>query len=130
VGVPLEPLTAQDVGQAASKEGYRHKQKEEIEHVKSLPPNMVFATGSDQQSTLARNKSRGCQKKPLPHQDCVKIALPVVCLIHLGEVGPGKVGTTIALSLETFGRVLILVAVGIPVWTPTGVAIGFHPLAR
>ncbi|MGH8063678.1 MAG: ABC transporter permease [Candidatus Entotheonellia bacterium] len=49
----------------------------------------------------------------------------------LGEVGLGEVGTTIALGLATFGRVLILVAVGTLVWTPIGVAIGFHPwLAR
>jgi NitT/TauT family transport system permease protein len=49
----------------------------------------------------------------------------------LGEVGLGEVGTTIILGLATFGRVLLVVAVGTLIWVPIGVAIGFHPrLAR
>jgi hypothetical protein len=38
----LEPLTADDIGQAADKKDYRHDQKEDIEHVESLPSNMAF----------------------------------------------------------------------------------------
>jgi NitT/TauT family transport system permease protein len=49
----------------------------------------------------------------------------------LGEVGLGEVGMTIILGLATFGRVMLVLAVGTLVWVPVGVAIGFHPpLAR
>jgi hypothetical protein len=44
VSAPLEPLTAQNVGQAAGEEGHRQDQKEEIEHVNSLPQSKVFTT--------------------------------------------------------------------------------------
>jgi hypothetical protein len=44
MGLPLQPLTTNDIGQAAYKEDYRQGQKEEIEHVKSLPTHMVFDT--------------------------------------------------------------------------------------
>jgi hypothetical protein len=44
MGLPLEPLTAHDIGQTAHKEDYRHDQKKDIEHVKFLPLNMVFDT--------------------------------------------------------------------------------------
>jgi hypothetical protein len=42
MGLPLEPLTAHDIGQAADEKDHRHDQKKDIEHVKSLPLNMVF----------------------------------------------------------------------------------------
>jgi NitT/TauT family transport system permease protein len=49
----------------------------------------------------------------------------------LGEAGLDEVGTTALLGLATLGRVLIVAIVGTLVWTPIGVAIGFHPrLAR
>jgi len=49
----------------------------------------------------------------------------------LGEVGLGEGGMTITLSLATFGRVLLVLAIGTLVWVPVGVGIGFHPrLAR
>jgi NitT/TauT family transport system permease protein len=52
-------------------------------------------------------------------------------LLVLGEVGLGEVGMTIILGLATFGRVMLVLAVGTLVWVPVGVAIGFHPpLAR
>ena len=44
MGLPLEPLTAHDIGQAAGKKDHRHDQKKDIEHVKFLPLNMVFDT--------------------------------------------------------------------------------------
>jgi hypothetical protein len=44
MGLPLKPLTAHDIGQAADEKDCRHSQKKEIEHVKFLPPNMVFDT--------------------------------------------------------------------------------------
>jgi hypothetical protein len=44
VSAPLKPLTAQNVGQTAGKEGHRPDQKEEIEHVNSLPQSMVVIT--------------------------------------------------------------------------------------
>ena len=37
MGLPLEPLTAHDIGQAAGKKDHRQDQKKEIEHVKFLP---------------------------------------------------------------------------------------------
>jgi hypothetical protein len=39
-----EPLAADDIGQAADKKDHRHDQKKDIEHVESLPTNMVFDT--------------------------------------------------------------------------------------
>jgi hypothetical protein len=44
MGLPLEPLTAHDIGQAADEKDHRHDQKKDIEHVKFLPLNMVFDT--------------------------------------------------------------------------------------
>jgi NitT/TauT family transport system permease protein len=49
----------------------------------------------------------------------------------LGEVPAAEIGTVIFLGLATFGRVVALLVVSTLVWTPIGVAIGFHPrLAR
>jgi NitT/TauT family transport system permease protein len=49
----------------------------------------------------------------------------------LSEVGFDEIGTTLALGLATFGRVLLVLAVSTLIWVPIGVAIGFHPpLAR
>lgn len=42
MGLPLEPLTAHDIGQAAGEKDHRQDQKKKIEHVKFLPINMVF----------------------------------------------------------------------------------------
>jgi hypothetical protein len=42
MGLPLEPLTAHDIGQAAGEKEHRQDQKKKIEHVKFLPVNMVF----------------------------------------------------------------------------------------
>jgi hypothetical protein len=42
MGLPLEPLTAHDIGQAAGEKDHRHDQKKDIEHVKFLPLNMAF----------------------------------------------------------------------------------------
>jgi hypothetical protein len=44
MGLPLEPLTAHDIGQAADEKDCRHSQKKEIEHVKFLLKNMVSDT--------------------------------------------------------------------------------------
>jgi hypothetical protein len=38
-----EPLAADDIGQAADKKDHHHDQKKDIEHVRSLPTNMVYA---------------------------------------------------------------------------------------
>jgi hypothetical protein len=43
-GLPLKPLTAHDVGQASGKKDHCQDQKEDIEHVRSLPTEMVFDT--------------------------------------------------------------------------------------
>jgi len=42
VNTPLEPLAAENVGQAAGKERHRQEQKEEVEHVTFLPLNQGF----------------------------------------------------------------------------------------
>jgi hypothetical protein len=44
MGLPLEPLTAHDIGQAAGEKDHRYDQKKDIEHVKPLPLTMVFDT--------------------------------------------------------------------------------------
>jgi hypothetical protein len=44
MGLPLEPLTAHDIGQAAGEKDYRYDQKKDINHVRSLPLNLLFDT--------------------------------------------------------------------------------------
>jgi hypothetical protein len=44
MGLPLEPLTAHDIGQAAGEKNHRHDQKKDIQHVKFLPLDMAFDT--------------------------------------------------------------------------------------
>lgn len=61
------------------------------------------------------------------------IGVAVVILVHfiLSKVGLAEVGKTIILGFFTFGRVIILLIFSTLIWTPIGVAIGFHPkLAR
>jgi hypothetical protein len=42
MGIPLEPLTAQDVGQAAGKEGHRQDEEEQVKHIEALSTNRVL----------------------------------------------------------------------------------------
>ncbi len=61
------------------------------------------------------------------------IGVAIIILIHfiLSKVGLAEVGKTIILGFFTFGRVVVLLIFSTLIWTPIGVAIGFHPkLAR
>jgi hypothetical protein len=41
MGLPLEPLTAHDIGQAAGKEDHAQNEEEEIEHGECLQTNRL-----------------------------------------------------------------------------------------
>ena len=61
------------------------------------------------------------------------LGMLLVSLLHavLTHLGLAEVGTTLLLGCLTLGRVMILLTVATLIWTPIGVAIGFHPaLAR
>jgi hypothetical protein len=42
MGLPLEPLTAHDIGQAACKEDHRQDEEEQIKHGECLPTNRLL----------------------------------------------------------------------------------------
>lgn len=45
MGLPLEPLTAHDIGQAAYKEDHRQDEEEQIKHGECLPTNRLLHLG-------------------------------------------------------------------------------------
>jgi NitT/TauT family transport system permease protein len=59
---------------------------------------------------------------------CAVMALVAAALrFILKEVGLAEFGTAALLGLATMGRVMLLLVFSTLVWTPIGVAIGFHP---
>lgn len=61
----------------------------------------------------------------------IGVALVILIRFILESVGLAEVGKTIYLGFVTFGRVIVLLIFATIIWTPIGVAIGFHPkLAR
>jgi len=93
--------------------------------------------------TLSRLSGFSNPAKPTPINPIVDrlynilLAVAVVVLVFAGarfiitSVGLPEVGKAIGLGLLTLVRVIVLLVLATLVWTPIGVAIGFHPrLAR
>jgi hypothetical protein len=91
MGLPLEPLTAHDIGQAAGEKDHRHDQKKDIEHVKFLPLNMVFdAMVRSRLYCSARQVKRSSKEAVAVSRLCKKWLFPLS--IPSGHAHPSRLG--------------------------------------